>query len=114
MTLSAPGPRCAARVVRRIVPLLAVCAAVRPASAQQGEGASSPPPASRWPIDLETAPRPVTHAIRATGRIQVDARLDEPAWSAATPLTEFVQSQPHPGYPATKRTAVRILYDERH
>jgi hypothetical protein len=43
----------------------------------------------------------------------VDGRLDEPAWQAATPITEFVQSQPHPGYPATERTAVRILYDDR-
>ncbi len=68
---------------------------------------------SAWPINVETAPRPLTHAVKTSGRIEVDGRLDEPAWAAAVPITEFVQSQPHPGYPATERTVVRILYDER-
>lgn len=85
---------------------------VRAASAQEAETAPAAP-ASRWPINVETAPRPLTRALKTSGRIQVDGRLDEPAWAAAVPITEFVQSQPHPGYPATERTAVRILYDER-
>lgn len=84
---------------------------LRPARAQQGDAAGSA--GARWPINVETAPRPVTHALRAPGSVTVDGRLDEPAWQAATPITEFVQSQPHPGYPATERTAVRILYDDR-
>lgn len=89
---------------------LVVCG-LRSLPAQQA-GAGGTAPAARWPINVETAPRPVSRAARAQGPISVDGRLDEPAWQAAVPITEFVQSQPHPGYPATERTAVRILYDE--
>jgi hypothetical protein len=55
----------------------------------------------------------VSHALKASGSIRVDGLLDEAAWQAAQPITDFVQSQPRPGYPATERTAVRILYDDR-
>ena len=44
--------------------------------------------------------------------IDVDGVLNEPGWDTAPPITEFFQSQPDPGYPATEPTVVRILYDE--
>lgn len=63
-------------------------------------------------IDPESAPRPVGSAIRAQGKITIDGRLDEGAWSAAEPMAHFIQSVPEAGYPATEPTAVRILYDD--
>ncbi len=54
----------------------------------------------------------MTTALRASGRIAVDGRLDEDAWSAAEPLSGFLQSQPRPGSPASERTVVRVLYDD--
>lgn len=72
-----------------------------PAAAQDG-----------FPIDPEAAPRPATEARVATGPIRIDARLDDRAWAAAVPITDFVQSQPDRGFPPTERTAVRILYDD--
>jgi len=67
---------------------------------------------ARWPIDPEAALRPTLAAVRATRPIEVDGVLDEAAWGAATPATDFIQSTPSTGYPATERTEVRILYDD--
>lgn len=44
--------------------------------------------------------------------IQVDGRLDESAWAAATEITEFVQGEPVEGAPPEARTIVRILFAE--
>ena len=84
-------------------------------SAQAGEqgapGEAAPPPGF---VDVEAAPRPEAHAVRATGAIQVDGHLDEDDWDRATVLTGFVQSQPDRGFPATQETVVRVLYDDDH
>ncbi len=54
---------------------------------------------------------PVVRAIRATGPIHIDGRLDEPAWAAAEPVSEFTQLDPAEGQPASERTEVRVLID---
>ena len=64
-------------------------------------------------IDPETAPRPVARAVYTTESIRIDGSLDESAWGAAIPITDFVQSQPNAGYPSTEPTVVRILYDDK-
>ncbi len=61
--------------------------------------------------DPEAAPRPATRATWAAGKITVDGVLDEAAWFQAPALSDFVQSQPRPGYPASERTVVRVLYN---
>ena len=77
--------------------------------AQAGQGGGN---AARSPIDPETAPRPEGIVARTLGAIVVDGRLDEGAWSGATPITDFIQSKPNTGSPATERTVVRVLYDD--
>ena len=57
-------------------------------------------------------PVPSAVAARRVTPIVLDAKLDEPAWRAAAPITEFVQVDPDEGKPATQRTEVRILYDD--
>ena len=57
-------------------------------------------------------PRPVARAELRQGGVAIDGRLDESAWAAATPITEFIQQTPEEGKPATERTELRILYDE--
>ena len=52
-----------------------------------------------------TAPIP-----RLEQEIQVDGRLDEPAWAQATRLTGFWQYQPVDGRPAEEQTEVRVWY----
>jgi len=52
-------------------------------------------------------------ALRAaalSSPIQVDGRLDEPAWAAAEVATGFRQLEPDEGAPATQRTEVRVVY----
>jgi hypothetical protein len=57
-------------------------------------------------------PRPVARAARRTGPVEVDGRLGEAAWEAATPITELRQQTPDEGRPASQRTDLRILFDD--
>ena len=58
----------------------------------------------------ELAPRAV--AVRASGSIDVDGRLDEAVWAQATPVTDFRQEIPLEGRPGTQRTEIRFAFDE--
>ncbi|HXV85917.1 MAG TPA: DUF5916 domain-containing protein, partial [Gemmatimonadales bacterium] len=78
--------------------------------AQSALDAPRPPDATRLP-DPEALARPFTAAVRTSDRMVIDGRADEPAWSAAAPLSDFLQAQPNPGAPASERTVVRVLYD---
>jgi len=51
-------------------------------------------------------------AVRRTGRITLDGRLDEPVWATAIPITNFTQFDPEEGKPASQRTEVRFLFDD--
>ena len=51
-------------------------------------------------------------ATRATGRIELDGRLDEPAWTTAPVAKDFIQNDPREGSPATYDTEVRLIYDD--
>src|SRR5690242_16655898 len=59
----------------------------------------------------QSDPRPVAQAALRQGEITIDGRVDEAAWAAATPITDFSQSSPDEGKPASQRTEIRILYD---
>ncbi|HEX7241191.1 MAG TPA: carbohydrate binding family 9 domain-containing protein, partial [Longimicrobiaceae bacterium] len=87
---------------------LFLCAALLAgtAHAQQPTGAPAPRQAQ---ADL---PTPSLRAVRATGPIRVDGRLDDAAWSTAEPAADFVQRAPSYGSPASQRTEVRVVYDE--
>jgi hypothetical protein len=58
------------------------------------------------------APPRIIEAARRTGPIDVDGKLDEPAWATAPVSDRFVQSYPKPNAPATDPTEVRVLYDD--
>ncbi|KPJ90443.1 MAG: hypothetical protein AMS18_10890 [Gemmatimonas sp. SG8_17] len=72
------------------------------------------PDTARGAIDPETAPRPEGFAVRTSAAIELDGRLDEAAWAGAPPITDFIQSQPNTGYPATELTEVRVLFDAKN
>ena len=44
---------------------------------------------------------------------QIDGRLDEDAWAAATPIGPLIQTEPDEGAAASEATEVRILVDRR-
>ena len=51
-------------------------------------------------------------AVKTQQAPAIDGRLDDDIWQAAPLATEFVQSFPSYGIPATTKTEVRILYDD--
>jgi len=61
---------------------------------------------------VEHADAPTATAVRASGSIAVDGRLDEPAWAEAPVISEFTQLDPFEGEPVTEPTEVRIIYDD--
>ena len=56
-------------------------------------------------------PRPVAQAAPREGQINIDGKIDEAAWNAATPITDLVQSTPDEGKAPSQKTEIRILYD---
>nr|MBA2687078.1 carbohydrate binding family 9 domain-containing protein [Gemmatimonadaceae bacterium] len=55
---------------------------------------------------------PTAVAARRNGDIQIDGKLDEAAWAAATPITSFLQFDPNEGKPVSERTEARVLIDD--
>src|SRR5439155_14267507 len=54
------------------------------------------------------------HTTRTTDAIKIDGTLDEPSWSLGQPATDFLQQQPNEGAPASERTEVRVLFDDKN
>lgn len=87
---------------------LLVLASVAPLAAQNGApGASAPRDASHG----HAVASPVARAVALPGPVTLDGRLDDAAWAAAEPATDFRQQNPDDGQPATQRTEVRFLFD---
>jgi hypothetical protein len=51
-------------------------------------------------------------AAARTSPVRVDGRLDDAAWSAARPVSGFVQAEPLEGAAVQQPTEVRVLFDE--
>ena len=51
-------------------------------------------------------------ASRASSRIELDGRLDEPAWAVAPVAKDSFRNDPREGEPATFDTEVRMAYDD--
>ncbi len=62
---------------------------------------------TRRPVDL---PPSMTAVRLDSNAIHIDGRLSEPVWRSAPPATDFTQTKPNPGAPATQRTEARVLY----
>ncbi len=70
-------------------------------------------PASSVRADSTVIPASVrAHAIRRTGSLSIDGRLDEPAWTSAPKQTGFTQRFPKDGIKAQLDTTFAILYDD--
>ena len=50
-------------------------------------------------------------AVRVTSPVYVDGRLDEPVYGDVLAMSDFVQTEPVEGAPATERTEVWVLFD---
>ena len=79
--------------------------AAMPAAAQSTrEGSAVPASAPATPVvTRDAAGRVVIRATRITQPIRMDGRLDDAAYQAVSPITEFIQSEPDEGAPITER-----------
>jgi hypothetical protein len=70
------------------------------------------------PLAAQTVPDPggdskLARAVRVGDEaVQIDGRLDEPAWAGAPVIADFVQKEPEEGAQPSERTEVRFLYDD--
>ena len=53
-------------------------------------------------------------ALKTEAEIIVDGALNEAIWQKAPSASEFIQFEPQRGKPATLRTVVRVLYDDKY
>ncbi|HLL22223.1 MAG TPA: DUF5916 domain-containing protein, partial [Kofleriaceae bacterium] len=62
---------------------------------------------------IAQAPAPMrATAVRRTGSIAIDGKLEEAVWATVPAHTEFVQRFPHEGAKATLQTKFAVLYDD--
>ena len=97
---------------RAVVGLLVTLSAAGVVGAQTPADADRSRPA--YPLNVESAPRPTMRATRISTPIESDGTLDEAAWQLAEPIDTFVQAKPEIGYPASERTEVRVIYDDKN
>ena len=57
--------------------------------------------------------RRIATARRTTQPPKIDGAMDDAAWADAPALTDLVQAEPFEGQPATERTEIRLLYDDK-
>jgi hypothetical protein len=67
---------------------------------------------SRAPRD-DNGKRYIT-AVRTERPLAIDGLLDDPAWQTAQFQGQFTQREPEEGMPATEKTEVGFLYDEKN
>ena len=70
-----------------------------------------PPPEAPATINRDAAGRATIRAVRVAS-LQVDGALDEAAYRDTPPFSDFVQTLPLEGQPATERTEVWVLFDD--
>jgi hypothetical protein len=74
------------------------------------------PPAPRAPevISRNDAGDATVRAVRLDGPLDIDGELNEPVYGQVPALSDFIQSLPDEGVPATELTEAWILYDDEN
>ena len=70
-----------------------------------------PSPVRRAGGGFAVGGRPSTTVVRTTEPPTIDGRLDDAVWRDVVPITQFVQTSPSEGAPATEDTEVWLAYD---
>ena len=103
-------------------PLLFACAlaALTPARAgAQDRGGPSPTRSDTFAtadatVARDSAGRVTVRATRITEPITLDGALDDAVYARIKPIDGFLQQEPHEGQPATQKTDVWLLYDDKN
>ncbi|HEY2974399.1 MAG TPA: DUF5916 domain-containing protein [Pyrinomonadaceae bacterium] len=99
------------RVALSITLLAIVAQAQQPSTRDNTQQSTAAMPAQVSQQNTEARRIP---AVRVTDALKIDGLLDESAWSLAQPATDFLQEQPHEGEPASEKTEVRVLFDDKN
>ena len=73
-----------------------------------------PPPEPPESVARDGAGHVTVRAVRLTAPLRLDGRLDEAVYSSVRPMSDFVQTEPQEGVPATEKTEVWVLFDQDH
>ena len=73
-----------------------------------------PPPALPATMIRDAEGKTTVRAVRVPAALRIDGLLDEALYRTVTPISDFVQSEPTAGQPATEKTEVWISFDNEH
>ena len=71
-----------------------------------------PPPAAPETSARDSEGHATLRATRISDKPRIDGHLDESVYQNVQPIGGFLQSEPHPGEPATEATDVWIFFDD--
>jgi hypothetical protein len=69
------------------------------------------PPALPATIARDESGRVTLRAVRLTASLRLDGQLDEAIYHTVLPASDFVQTDPEPGVPATEKTELWVMFD---
>ena len=70
-----------------------------------------PPPELPATVVRDDAGRTTVRAVALEEPLRLDGQLDEALYTSVTPISDFIQTEPAAGQPATERTEVWIAFD---
>ena len=86
-----------------MVPFLVLPLLLTMHTSVSGSGSESAAAATRVAVAAPVEQAPV-----------IDGKVDDDVWQNAEVITDFIQAEPFEGRPATEKTEVRIVYDNRN
>jgi hypothetical protein len=92
-----------------VVAALAVCPRVE---GQQNGRPPNAPPSPTPSVSRDATGHLTVRAERLPFPLRLDGQLDETVYQNVLPMSDFIQSDPSPGAPATERTEVWVFFDE--
>ena len=73
-----------------------------------------PAPVAPEVIARDATGQATVRAVRITEPLSIDGRLDEDIYERVLPMSDFIQTDPDEGAPATEKTEVWLLFDDEN
>jgi hypothetical protein len=74
--------------------------------------AGAPAPELPSTVSRDAEGRTTVRAVRLAQPLRIDGNLDEDLYQRVTPISDFIQTEPRAGTPATERTEVWLSFDD--
>jgi hypothetical protein len=72
-----------------------------------------PPPVAPEVVARDAQGRVTVRAVRLEAPLRVDGKLDDRVYAEVPSISDFVQQEPREGQPASEKTEIWVLFDER-